>query len=255
MELHKSGDIFFCSAEGHDLEYVRAVAEAVLARYDGRGPKWRPPESEWMWPVSLGGRAGVLGVRIDGRTSCVKLFYDERVRTKVRVALGASKGRRAYRHGLRLTEAGIPCPRMLGYAERRPFGPAVLVTELAADAVRFDLWAQKHAVAREVVVAMGRFVRRLHDRGISHADLSPRNILLRPTDPAGGFLLLDYEDARFGRRVSRRTRLNNLHHLHERVVGYVPLRARLHFLRTYAPEDYRATRDALRRMMAKSGTC
>jgi Lipopolysaccharide kinase (Kdo/WaaP) family len=254
MRFHKAGDIVFCCAEERDRDYIRETARQVYNCYHRDGPEWHLPKSDRMWPISFGGRAGVLGVRINDRIGCVKLFYDERLRTRARVALGFSKGRRAYRNGVRLGEARISCPRMLGYAERRPFGPAIIVTELAQDAVRVDLWAQEHAVPRPMVIALAHFVRNLHDRGISHTDLSARNILMHPSDPTGAFLLLDYEDARFHPQVSRRERLNNLHHLHERIIRYMPLRDRLRFLRAYAPEDYRTFRDALRRMIRKSNT-
>ena len=254
MRFHKTGDILFCSRETCDLDYIRETAENIYTHYHGEGPQWHLAKSDEMWPMSFGGRAGVLGIKINGRITCVKLFYDERIRTKLRVALGGSKGRRAYRNGVCLEEAGIACPRMLGYAERRPVGPPMIVTELAEGYVRLDLWAIKHGVPRPIVLALARFIRNLHDRGVWHTDLSPRNILMDPSDPDGRFLLLDYEDARFGPQVSRRRRLDNLHHLHERVIGYVPLRDRLRFLRTYAPQDYRAFRDTLHRMIRKSGT-
>jgi hypothetical protein len=254
MRFQKAGDIVFCSAEAQDLGFVQEAAEKAYAHYHGEGARWQLPSSDQMWKISFGGRAGVLGVRIGARTGCVKLFYDERLQTRVRTTLGLSKGRRAYRNGVRLGQAGVSCPRMLGYAERRPFGPALIVTELAEEATRFDLWALEHGVGRATVVALAHFVRDLHERGIWHTDLSPRNILIRRSDPAGRFLLLDYEDARFGPLVSRRQRVKNLHHLHERVIGYVSLRNRLRFLRTYAGADHRALRDTLRRMIEKSGT-
>jgi len=254
MRFQKAGDIVVCSTEEQNLSFVREAAEKTYAHYHGEGCRWQLPTSDQLWKISFGGRAGVLGVRMGGRTACVKLFYDERLQTRFRVMLGLSKGRRAYHNGVRLGQAGVSCPRMLGYAERRPFGPALIVTELAEDAMRFDLWALEHGVPRATVIALARFVRDLHDRGIWHTDLSPRNILIRRSDPAGGFLLLDYEDARFGPQVGRHMRLKNLHHLHERVVGYLPLRDRLRFLHAYAGADYRIFRDRLHRMIEKSGT-
>jgi Ser/Thr protein kinase RdoA (MazF antagonist) len=57
----------------------------------------------------------------------------------------------------------------------------------------------------------------MHDAGVTHKDLSLRNILVRNGE--GGFLLLDYEDACFSKTVSEQDRLYNLHHLHERAIG------------------------------------
>ncbi len=253
MRFHRTGNIVFHSTETQDLDYVKQVAEKVYALYHGDGPDWHLPESDEMWEISFGGRAGVLGVKLRDRISCVKLFYDERIRTKLRIAAGFSKGRRAYQHGVRLAEAGIGCPRMLGWAEQRPTGPTMIVTELADNTERLDAWAAEHNPPPEAIAALARFIRRLHDKGIWHADLSPRNILIRTACSPCEFLLLDYEDAHFATRVSRRRRLENLHHLHERMVGYVPLRDRLRFLRVYAPSDYHRFRDTLRRMIEESG--
>jgi len=102
------------------------------------------------------------------------------------------------------------------------------------------------------VIALARYLRNMHDHGVSHVDLSPRNILIRHAGAEAEFLLLDYEDARFARDLSYRKRLDNLHHLHERVAQLVPLRDRLRFLRAYAGPDYRLYRQALQPMMLRS---
>jgi len=252
MRFSKTGNITFCCDSSGDRRYIHRVAEVVCARYDGSGLRWQLPDSEQMWKLSLGGRAGVLGVTLDGRTCCVKLFYDRRLRTRIRVWLGFAKGRRAYANGLRLERVGVSCPKMWGYAERRPVGPVILVTELATRGSRLDLWAAEHPPGREAATALARFIRDMHDRGVFHIDLSARNILICPAEDRFEFLLLDYEDARFVRRVGRRTRLKNLHHLHERMAASIPLRTRLRFLRQYAGPDYRRYRDTLRRMLARS---
>lgn len=253
MEFRRTNNLLFCSDDDRDLDYVQAVAELVLARYTGEGHRWRPARSDQLWRLFTGGRAGVVGVRHEGRVACVKLFYDDRRRTKVRTLMGLSKARRAYRNGLRLRQLGITCPRMIGYAERRPVGPALLVTELIEDATRIDHWVPRHGVQQDAVAALAHFVCGMHDRGVSHVDLSPRNILVRRSEAGIAFFLLDYEDVRFATEISPQRRIEDLHHLHERVVGYVPLGARLRFLRAYAPQDYVAFRDALRRRIEQDG--
>jgi len=252
MKLHKQDNLLFCSNDERDHDYVRAASQWVLSHYDGQGRHWRPTPSDQLWHVFFGGRSGVVGVRLDGRTCCVKLFYDERLRTKIRTALGFAKGRRAYRNGLRLHQARVKCPQIIGYAERRPFGPALVLSELIDDGMRLDHRARKHGVEPRSVVALARYIRKMHDRGVFHVDLSPRNILIRPDNGGAGFLLLDYEDVRFAHAVSRRIRARNIHHLHERMVPYLSLRDRVRFLRAYAEDDYDVYRDRLRQMIRKS---
>ena len=252
MRFHKANNLHLCSDSDHDLDYLRTVSETVLAHYGGEGQRWRPTESDRLWGVFFGGRSGVVAVRHDDRVCCVKLFYDERPRTKLRVALGLAKGRRAYRNGLRLRRAGVNCPRMLGYAERRPVGPVMVITDLIDDAMRLDHWVSRHPIARPDVIALARYLRHMHDQGITHVDLSPRNILIRHTEAQAEFFLLDYEDARFAREVSSRQRLDNLHHLHERMAKQVPLCDRLRFLRIYAGPDYRLYREKLHPMLLSS---
>jgi len=252
MKFHRAHNLLFCSDDDHDLDYIRAASELVLAHYSGEGHRWRPTDSDRLWRIFTGGRAGVVGVRLNGRVCCVKLFYDERQRTKLRVALGFAKGRRAYRNGLRLRRAGVDSPGMLGCAEQRPIGPIMVITEMIDDGMRLDHWVARHPITRRDIVALARYLRHMHDHGVSHVDLSPRNILIRHAGADAEFLLLDYEDARFARHLSRRKRLDNLHHLHERMAKLVSLRDRLRFLRAYAGPDYRLYRTALQPMMLRS---
>ncbi len=249
MERRDTYPIFLASPREQDRDYIREVCETVYASYSGGADRWQLVDTPQIWQISFGGRAGVVGVRVHGRVSCAKLFYDKRLRNPLRVALGLGKGRRAYRNGVRLGQLGVKCPQMWGYAERRPWGPGMIVTELIQDGKRLDHWIAEHGTSSALACALGRTLRDMHDKGVSHLDLSPRNILVRRCGDSFDFLLLDYEDARFSRQVSRRRRLENLHHLHERMIRLASVRERLRFLRAYAPPDYRAWRDTLRRML------
>ena len=252
MRFHRADNLLFCSDNERDLDYVRAVSELVLARYNGETYHWRPARSDELWRIFTGGRASVVGVRHAGRVACVKLFYDDRWRTRIRTRLGLSKARRAYRNGLRLRTAGVLCPQMIGYAERRPTGPALLVTELITGAARIDHWLAQRGIGRDMAEALARSLRAMHDKGVCHLDLSPRNILVRQRDGGFEFLMVDYEDARFASEIGRRQRIDNLHHLHERMAQCASLRDRLRFLRFYAGREYRAYRQALRQRMLRS---
>ena len=222
-----------------DRSYLAAVTDLVLERYDGRGPQWQLAASLTIWPLSLGGRAGVVGVSIENRTCCVKLFYDRRWITRWRTFFGHAKGKTAYRHACRLQEHHVTCPTPLGYAEKRPIGPVLVVTELIADGQRLDHWIQTHGTTLPLIEALAKSLRHMHDSGITHSDLSPRNLLVRPGEVAPLPYLLDYEDARFHGRIAKDARLEDLHHLDERMLHVTTLHERILFLRYYAGPAYK----------------
>ena len=252
MTFHRARNLLFCSADERDLDYVQAVAEQVLAHHSEELPRSRSGETSCQWRIVSSMRAAIIGVQRNDRVCCVKLFHDKRLRTRLRVALRLAKGRRAYRYGVRLRAAGVDCPAMIGYAEQRPFGPAMVITELIEDGLRVDHWVKKRGLERQAVLALARTIRAMHDHGVYHLDLSHRNILVRQRGTEYGFLLLDYEDARFVAEVSQRIRLKNLHHLHERIADFVSVRDRLRFLRLYAGDDYRLYRDILHKRIRTS---
>ncbi len=235
-----------------DQRYLKRVTAEVLQSYDTRGAQWQVRPGPTLWPISLGGRAGVVGVRVQDRVCCAKLFYDRRWTTLLRTCLGRAKGKGAYHRALRLRQTGVSCPAPIGYAELRPWGPVLLVTELIADGHRLDHWIEANGTHRAGIDALARFLRAMHDHGITHQDLSPRNILVRSAGATCELYILDYEDTRFAARVSEKARLDDLHHLNERCLMAVGLRDRLRCLRGYAGPSYRRYREMLNQRMTAS---
>ena len=221
------------AVRSEDLTFVQAVAETVFEAYDGKGIKWVHPDGSNVWKINSGQRAGVVGVESNGRRCCAKLFYDRRIQACVRNALGFSKAKRAFNNACRLKTLGVGCPEMIGLARLGIFGPFILVAELCDDAVRVDHYIHRKEISTEGVINFASFVRWMHERGVSHIDFSLRNILMRSRAGQMEFLLLDYEDVRFSRNISRRTRIGNLHHMNERALKIIPLKWRLFFLREY----------------------
>lgn len=251
-ETASAATIHYECKRAADQSYLERVTAEVLQSYDARGAQWQVNPSPTLWPISLGGRAGVVGVRVQDRACCVKLFYDRRRTTLLRTWMGKAKGKSAYRHAIRLREAGVLCPMPIGYAEVRPWGPALLVTELIADGYRLDHWIASNGTSPEGIAALARFLRTMHDQGITHQDLSPRNLLVRPVDASFELFILDYEDTRFAAGVSEQARLDDLHHLNERCLMTVGLRDRLRCLRGYAGPSYRRYRKMLNQRMTAS---
>jgi tRNA A-37 threonylcarbamoyl transferase component Bud32 len=252
QSLYKSGTIRFCSARPDLDDVISRVAEHVYGSYDGGECRWALTDSPQLWRISLGGRAGVVGVNVGGHPCCAKLYYDWRLHTRLRVLLGLAKARRAYSRGLRLERLGIRSPRILGYAEQRPGQLPLLVMELLTDVLTLDQWIARHGVTRPLIASVARLIRHMHDQGAIHVDLSPRNLVVSPSATGFHVWLLDCEDVRFRRHLSDRARLADLHHLDERVLRTVSLRSRLRFLQEYAGRRDSPWKKALDRMVRTS---
>jgi len=223
-------------AHPEDRDYVGSVAAKVMATYDGCGIEWKHPinDSE-LWKLNSGQRAGVVGVELGGRRCCAKLFYDDRLRARLRNLIGFSKAKRAYTHAIKLKQHGIGCPAMIGLVCVKAEGPFLVISELCDHAIRTDHYVGQNGINAGLVKGFAAFVRDMHGQEIDHVDFSLRNtmVVVDGTEPRYRFLLLDHEDARFHSRLSHGTRLDNLHHLLERALKIVPLKWRILFLKEY----------------------
>ncbi len=85
-------------------------------------------------------------------------------------------------HGLRLR--GVPTPRPLAVWHR--WGRGYLLTEKVPQAVHLRAFVEQYggeAIRRRLVIEeLARYVRQMHDMGLSHRDLKAANILISPTD-------------------------------------------------------------------------
>jgi 3-deoxy-D-manno-octulosonic acid kinase len=102
----------------------------------------------------------------------------------------------------RLRAVGVPAPEAVGCVVlRRPLGwRGFLLTQEVEGAVDLEAWlhgvrAPTRRPRRELLREAGRSVRMLHDAGVLHPDLHPKNLLLTPE---GGVLVLDLDGARTG---------------------------------------------------------
>jgi tRNA A-37 threonylcarbamoyl transferase component Bud32 len=226
-------DIKVFPAPGENRQWLQEAAGFAFSRYDGRRSKWQIDDDESLWKINIGARAGVAGVSLQGRVGCVKLFYDDRFHVKLRNRLGFSKARRALEKGLELERRAINCPKMIGWALDGQTSLALLITELASDAQRIDLWIKDNPVSIKFIKELAVFVRNIHDAGCGHNDLSLRNILFECRDGDFVFYLLDYEDVVFKREIDFKRRIKDLHHICERALNNTTLRQRMYFLKHY----------------------
>lgn len=182
-------------------------------------------------------RADLLVMHVCGRPVCVKYFHDRRLRVRLRTFLGLAKGRRGYKAGLRLTEAGVKVPKQLACIELRPFGPTVIVMELLGSITTVAGWLSARDVQSDIPRALiekfAVFTATLHRQGIYHCDFSPRNVMVQGEDAFLQFVLIDLEDVRFCRSASPQRCIENLARFAREALPRVSVFTVIRFLRAY----------------------
>lgn len=144
----------------------------------------------------------------------VKQFRNQGWKKMLERRLRGSKAERSWRGAAAIRAAGIPTPEPVVLVESEaPGGPSFFVTRLVEPAhevrqffrqLRNDPSAGEFPDVEpvEFFTELGRFVRRLHDAGIWHRDLSMGNVLAGSDDPRDlDFFVLDCNRARWGRRM------------------------------------------------------
>tara|TARA_B100000809_G_scaffold186822_1_gene185021 strand:- start:89 stop:922 length:834 start_codon:yes stop_codon:yes gene_type:complete len=197
-----------------------------------------PGDGPGSWLLHGGKKSDVVGVRLDAsRVFAVKYIHDRRLVAQLRTVLGRGKGRRALHIGLTLAQMDIAAPRVYAYAERKPFGEAVLIMEWLPgfeqlqNIVRDNLMSEREL--RTAAILLGEYLATLHAHGVHHADLSSRNILLDPNDLARGVAVVDFEDITFcNKPLPTNLRSSQLAEL-AGTIQHVPLRAGVRCLLSY----------------------
>lgn len=203
-------------------------------------------------------RTAVATLAVEGRDVFVKRFKPYAWYRRLEWLMFATPARRCWSQSESLEAAGFRVPPALAAADTRAAGlPAdgYFVTASVADAEpagRYWLERARWFGVRErrrLLAALAREVRRLHDARFYTRDANTDNFLVRVA-PGGDLelFLLDLENVRRVRMVSKRRREKNLVQLHRPVWGTVGLRDRLWLLRTYAGRPLRERRDWLQRL-------
>jgi serine/threonine protein kinase len=198
----------------------------------------RPGDGPGSWLLHGGKKSDVVGVRLSAlQTFAVKVFHDRRLIARFRTALGRGKGRRGFQVGLRLAQLAVSAPRIYAYAERRPFGEAMLIMEWLPDFETLqnilcdNLMPEREL--RTAAILLGEYLATLHAHGVHHADLSSRNILLDPSDVSRGVAVVDFEDISFFEKpLSTPLRTAQLAEL-AGTIREIPLRAGVRCLLNY----------------------
>jgi 3-deoxy-D-manno-octulosonic acid kinase len=186
-------------AEAHprwfELTWWEAQGQAVPASA-GRGPTWFVGAPGAQWVLRHYHRGGAIGRWVADRYLWLGL---ERARPFVE-----------FRLTQRLAALGLPVPRPVA-ARVLHAGPTYtgdLITERIPGAKPFSALLEAAPVPVTAWRAIGRCIRRFHDHGAYHADLSAGNIMI---DGAERVFLIDFD--RGGLRASGAWRAANLSRL------------------------------------------
>lgn len=173
------------------------------------------------------------------------------------------KARLEYNRARELAARGIGTVEPLAWGrfdQRWPAG-SFLITRALDGTIPLDEHLIHHppatpAARRQIAVALAAFVAKLHAAGVTHPDLHPGNLLVRPKPDGPEFFLIDVHDVLLGRPLGPGARLANLALLN----GWFRLRVdrtdRLRFWRAYAgpggsPADARAVEHKTERSIAR----
>ncbi|CAN5274032.1 3-deoxy-D-manno-octulosonic acid kinase [soil metagenome] len=165
---------FFC------LDHWRARGALSVAT-GGRGTVFFAQTGVREWALRHYRRGGVVGRLIADRY----------------VWRGADRTRsfREWRLLARLHEAGLPVPRPVAarYCQSGFTYTADIITERIADAEPLSRRLAERAAPADIWTRVGACVRRFHDAGVYHADLTAHNLLV---NDAGDVYLLDFDRGR-----------------------------------------------------------
>ena len=194
-------------------------------------------------------------------TVCVKQFRWRGWLHALKGLFRPTQGRRTFRNGRRLNEAGISAACPLALISKKRLGLTAtewVVMEVLPGALELDRyiltrltepWTREEE--RGLTRLLGRFIGTMHSKGIFHSDLKTCNILvsdeLCPAAIADGdplhrdrqacsprFTLLDYDDVSFSRDINARKRVKNLVQIFLSTPVAIRAVSRLRFLTEYA---------------------
>ena len=206
-------------------DYAEALAER------GFGPDGGEPPSD----SDLAGRRPLGEFQLGGERLVVRRFrHGGLLRWVTRERFGDP--RRPFRElilSARLEDLGLRTPRVVAARALRASGGGWrldLLTRRVEGALDFAEWLEALREGRVPPVrrfaalrAVGDFLGRMHARGLWHADLNPRNLLLEAPDGAGGFepprvWILDLDRSVLGPALEDGQRWSNLARLLRAVV-------------------------------------
>ena len=229
------------------IEQVKAFKGDLVKNHRGRRDIFRiQATNERSEPLTLFLKRSWNPYKKDGLKS---LFQRGRVTSISRIEWQNSEA---------LHAAGIPTGALVACGE--DCGPlwekfSFIITEAATGGQTIQQFLRKcqdRAERRWVLDALARFVRRMHDAGLSTPDLFTRHLFLDISQDLPQFCLIDMARLDRGRTTSRRLRARDLAALNITApLREVSTKERVRFLRLYAGKRDKALMRAVRRRAEK----
>lgn len=207
-----------------------------------------PPELVRDWLADPDAVFTQPGVRIlkDSRTSTVaeltigsRAVIYKRFNVKSRLGpwknlLRSSPALRSWILGHGLRDRGLPTARPLALFQRHAIGlptTGYVVFEKVPDALTLNEAVERHGAVRAWADQLGRLLRLMHERQVSHRDLKASNLLMSGDEP----VLIDLVGVEAGRPVPEAVRIRDLARLNASFLGssQVTRTDRLRVLRAY----------------------
>lgn len=206
-------------------------------------------------------KSAVTVHEIDGHGQvCVKGYRDRGLWQSLARLLVKSRALKSWIAANGLLVRGIDTPLPLAVVERTR-GPlcreAFLITRFLPGASELNACVQAGVPAERkeaFIAALAAVLRRMHDRGIYHADMKSNNILVQEAGAGWRFSLIDLDRTYFTAGLDAGRRINNLAQINASVAACMTVRDRLKFFRFYAKgtDLYRRRRACYRRVLAIS---
>ena len=121
----------------------------------------------------------------------VKLYKKGKLGHKLKHILVPSKAFSEWKKLRHFNSIGLPSPRPLAFSERKRFGllgECCLLIEAIPSALPINKYLEKNDLEsekkRELIIALARFIKTLHDNNVFYRDLHSGNILVRKKNEA-----------------------------------------------------------------------